>query len=109
MGKAYGYSDAAAAAAPGRVTEILQLLAAELQAQKSRGSRYFIADTLSALDLIWASFSNTVRPLPQDVNPMDPGMRQVYAGMGESLGPAEILFEHRDFIYREHLTLPLDF
>ncbi len=109
MGKAYGYSEAAAAAAPARVTEILTLLADELQAQKSRDSRYFIGDSLSALDLIWASFSNTVRPLPQDVNPMDPGMRQVYAGMGESLGPAEILFEHRDFIYREHLTLPLDF
>jgi glutathione S-transferase len=109
MGKAYGYSDAAAAAAPARVAEILQLLADELQAQKSRGSGYFIGDSLSALDLVWASFSNTVRPLPQDVNPMEPGMRQVYAGMGDSLGPAETLFEHRDFIYRQHLTLPLDF
>ena len=55
------------------------------------------------------SFSNTLRPLPEDVNPMDAGMRKVYQRSGELLKPDQILFEHRDFIYAEHLSLPLDF
>jgi glutathione S-transferase len=109
MGKAYGYSEQAAAAAPALVAQVLTLLAGELEAQQTRGSRYYLGDSLTALDLVWASFSNTLRPLPEEVNPMDPGIRKVYSSMGEFAKPPDILFEHRDFIYRNHLTLPLDF
>jgi len=59
--------------------------------------------------LIWASFSNTFRPLPEEVNPMNAGMRKVYQGMGDAFSPPEILFTQRDFIYAKHLGLPLDF
>jgi glutathione S-transferase len=109
MGKAYGFSQAAAAAAPQRIGEILVLLADQLEQQKAAGTRYFIGTSLSALDLVWASFSNTLRPLPEDVNPMDEGMRKVYQRIGDVADPAEILFEHRDYIYQNYLTLPLDF
>ena len=109
MAKAYGYSPEAAQAAPQRIQQIFDTLEAQLVAQKRAGSRYFIGTQLSALDLVWASFSNTVRPLPEEVNPMDRGMRKVYQGMGDYSKPPEILFEQRDFIYGEHLTLPLDF
>lgn len=109
MAKAYGYSDAAAATAPQRIAEILGLLASQLESQKSRKIPYFIGSSLSALDLIWASFSNTLRPLPEDVNPMDVGIRKAYQGMGELAQPPEVLFEHRDYIYQNYLELPLDF
>jgi glutathione S-transferase len=109
MGKAYGFSQKAIDCAPARIAEILGLLGDQLQAQQEKGSRYFIGVSLSALDLIWASFSNTLRPLPEEVNPMDPGMRQVYSRMGELAGSAEILFDHRDYIYDKYLHLPLDF
>ena len=109
MATAYGYSEGAAAAAPARIQQIFKVLEAQLDSQRAAGSHYFIGDQLSALDLVWASFSNTLRPLPDDVNPMDAGMRKVYQGMGDFSGPPDILFEQRDFIYREHIPLPLDF
>lgn len=109
MGKAYGYSEEAAAQAGARIAQVLEALATQLEAQKAAGSKYFIGNALTALDLVWASFSNTLRPLPQDVNPMDPGMRAMYEGMGSSLNPPEILFEHRGYIYDKYITLPLDF
>lgn len=110
MAKAYGYSEQAAAKASGRMTDILQLLARQLESQAEKyESRYFIGSTLTALDLIWASFSNTLRPLPDDVNPMSKRMRLTYKSMGDSVDLPEILFKHRDFIYKEHIQLPLDF
>jgi glutathione S-transferase len=109
MGKAYGFSEQAVAAAPQRIAEILGVLEGQLETQKEQGSRYFIGNSLTALDLIWASFSNTLRPLPEEVNPMDSGMRRVYSGTGDAANPPEILFEHRDYIYDKYIDLPLDF
>ena len=109
MATAYGFSEQSAAAAPARIQQIFAVLEEQLNRQRSAGSQYFIGDQLSALDLVWASFSNTLRPLPDELNPMDAGMRKVYQGMGDFSAPPEILFEHRDFIYREHISLPLDF
>jgi len=109
MASAYGYSDSAAAAAPRRVSQILGILERQLQQQEARGSQYFIGFGLTALDLIWASFSNTFRPLPEEVNPMDAGIRKVYQGMGDAFKPPDILFIQRDFIYEKHIGLPLDF
>lgn len=109
MANAYGYSEAAASTAAARIEDIFQTLKKQLEAQKALGSPYFIGSELTALDLIWASFSNTLRPLPEDVNPMNTGMRKVYQRMGDSSNPPEILFEHRDYIYQQHIGLPLDF
>ncbi len=109
MTNAYGYSTATVARAMPRIIQIFDLLQQQLKSQKSQGHRYFIGSKLTALDLIWASFSNTLRPLPEDVNPMNRGMRKAYQGMGDVLNPPEILFEHRDNIYGKHIPLPLDF
>jgi glutathione S-transferase len=108
MAKAYGYSPQAAAGATARMTEVVQALAAQLEAQRAT-SPYFIGNSLTALDLIWASFSNTLRPLPEQVNPMNKHIRKTYERMGDAIELPQILFEHRDFIYAQHLTLPLDF
>jgi glutathione S-transferase len=109
MANAYGFSEEAAASAGVRIGQILARLTKQLDQQKTNNSPYFLGKKLSALDLIWASFSNSMRPLSEDVNPMDAGMRKVYQHMGDALQPSEILFTHRDFIYQEHISLPLDF
>ncbi len=106
---AYGYSEETAAKASARMAQNLGALVTQLEDQKAKGSKYFIGDALTALDLIWASFSNPVRPLPEDVNPMPENMRGGWQRMGERLKAPEILFEHRDYIYDKYLTLPLDF
>lgn len=107
----YGWSEEAAARAPGRCAEVLTLLAARLHAQAGRGSRYLVGDALSVADLTWATFAVLVRPLPPDVCPMPAPTRAMYEAthpaIEAALDPA--LLAHRDFVYAQHLSLPLDF
>jgi hypothetical protein len=51
FGGKYLYSEEGAAAAPARIASILKFLAERLERQKARGSRFFIGDRLSALDI----------------------------------------------------------
>jgi glutathione S-transferase len=101
----YGYSRAAADAAPARVAEILQHLSRRL----AIGKGYLVGDRLSAADIYWAAMAALVAPLPADVCPMPEMIRSAYANPGPvvaaALDPA--LLEHRDRIYREHMEFPL--
>ncbi|MEE4147089.1 MAG: hypothetical protein V2I26_19955 [Halieaceae bacterium] len=114
MFRDYRYSaDAAAAAAP-KMIAILQRLEQQLDRQAALGSAYFIGAQLSALDLYWACFSQTLDPLPPDVNPMPSRVRAAWQGVaavlareGYSVKPS--LLRHRDMIFRDHIGLPLDF
>lgn len=107
----YGFSEATASKAPGLCVEILTKLVAQLKSQHQMGSRYFIGEQLTALDIYWANFAGMLRPLPAEVNPMPEMMRQTYESVPAQVMAAadEVLFQHRDFIYAEHLILPLDY
>jgi glutathione S-transferase len=111
FGGKYLYSEAAAAAAPVRVASILKFLDAHLAQQKARGSKYFIGDKLSALDIYWATFSAIIRPLPPEQCPMASNFRDFYTSRDTAVVAAmsPALVEHRDFIYREYLELPVVF
>ena len=102
---------ATAEAAPVRIAGILRALTARLEAQRKRGSRFFIGDTLCALDIYWATFAAMNNPLPDELCPMAPGFRSVYTNTDPTIksATAPILLEHRDFIYHNFLELPLDF
>lgn len=107
----YGFDAEGAKRAPARVGGILALLSAQLMQQHSAGSRFFIGNSLSALDIYWATFATLIQPLPQELCPMAPGLRRAQTLTDpealEGLNP--ILLEHRDFIYHEYLQLPMDF
>jgi hypothetical protein len=50
-----------------------------------------------------------IEPLPEEQCPMPAGLRGLYTATGpvrDALDPA--LLAHRDFIYREHIGLPVD-
>jgi glutathione S-transferase len=109
MAAKYGYDGDAAEAATGRVVAILGMLAAQLERQRAAGRRFLIGERLSALDIYWATFATMLAPPPDDLCPMQPGMRQLYTAQGavrDAIAPA--LLAHRDRIYREHLELPVD-
>jgi glutathione S-transferase len=107
----YGYDDAAAEAAPARIAGILRALTARLEQQRKHNSRFFIGDALSALDIYWATFAAMNDPLPDDLCPLPPPFRRIYTNTDPTIrsATASILLEHRDFIYRNFLELPLDF
>lgn len=111
MADDYGYSDAAGEVAPEKSAAILRLLATQLHEQKARGSQYFIGDGLTALDIYWACFCALAQPLPDEQCAMPEYLRTMYATEDQTVNSAldPILTAHRDRIYAEHLTLPLDF
>jgi glutathione S-transferase len=105
----YGYSRAAADAAPARVAEILALLARRLATQRAAGRRYLVGDRLSAVDIHWAAMAALVAPLPPEVCAMPDPLRKVYSEIGSALAGAldPALLAHRDHIYREHMEFPV--
>ena len=109
LGKKYGYTPEAGAAAGSRVVERLGSLAAQLSAQRAAGKRYLVGDSLTAADIYSAAFMAMFRPLPSAQCAMESSTRAAFetcdAATLAALDP--ILLEHRDAIYREHLELPL--
>jgi glutathione S-transferase len=107
----YLYTPESAAQAPARCAEILGFLADRLEAQRARGSRFFIGDRLTALDIYWATFATLIEPLPHAINPMAEGLRRLYTNTDPVIKAAvrPILMEHREMMYRDYLRTPLDF
>ena len=97
------------AAAGRRLVELLGMLVARLKAHREAGSRYYVGDSLTAVDVYAAAFMALFRPLPEAQCAMDAVTRKVFetfdAQTRAALDP--VLFEHRDRIYAEHLELPL--
>ena len=110
MGK-YGWSDEAHAGAGAKLADILGELDRVLAEQSALGSAFFVGDTVTAVDLYWASFSGMLKPLPPEQNPMPDFLRSTYEAVDASLAAAftPALEAHRDRIYEQYITLPLDF
>lgn len=111
MAAKYGYRTEAVAASRERCKDILRALGSRLRQQASVGSRYFIGSDLTALDVYWAVFAEMISPLPAQDCPMPEPMREAYILRDpDVLGAVDpILMEHRDWIYRQHLRLPMEF
>ncbi|MGH0028266.1 MAG: hypothetical protein ACQGVC_00620 [Myxococcota bacterium] len=106
MFRQYGYSAAAAAAAPQRVAGILRLLSEQLAAQRAKGHAYLMGERLSALDVYWAAMAALGFPLPHEQCPMSRPMRDAYTTAPPEVDPA--LLALRDRVYEKHLGLPVD-
>lgn len=111
FGRKYLFSEDAAAAAPARIASILRFLSEHLDRQRARGSKFLIGDRLTALDIYWAAFAVLLRPLPPELCPMASSFREMYTEENPVVvgAIAPSLIEHRDFIYREYLELPVVF
>jgi glutathione S-transferase len=109
LGKKYGYSPEAGAAAGPRVADLLGMLVARLKAQRHAGSRYYVGNSLTAADVYSATFAALFNPLPPEQCRMDASTRAAFSARDTLIDAslAAILFEHRDMMYREYLELPL--
>ena len=111
LGGKYGFSEEALQTAKPRTIEILETLSKRLLDRRENGSRYFVSDSLTALDIYWACFAALLQPMPEELCPMSAMLRPGYTVTDpEILAAADpILLEHRDAIYEQHLELPLRF
>ena len=93
------------------MAEVLRFLGARLAQQHAKGSKFFIGSQLSALDIYWAAFAALIQPLPPELCPMATPFRAFYTEKNPAVTAAvsPALLEHRDFIYREYLELPIVF
>ena len=109
LAKKYGYSPAAGVAARARVAELLAMLVTRLKAQQQAGSRYYIGDSLTALDVYSATFAAMFDPLPPEHCKMDASTRAAFSARDAEIEAAldPIFLAHRDMMYAQHLELPL--
>lgn len=107
----YLYTPERGVAAKARAIDVLKQLAAQLAAQQQRGRRYLVGERLSALDIYFATFYALIDPLPPEVCPMASSYRPSYVNHDVDIAAAvtPALATHRDFVYREHLVLPIVF
>lgn len=108
MSDKYGHGgDAAHARA--RLSSILHMLSRHLLARRAAGELYYLRDRLTALDIYSATFMAMVRPLPLELCPIDLALHASYTATDPAILDAadDILFEHRDFVYRRYLELPM--
>lgn len=109
LGDKYGYRAEDAGGYDQRVAELLRMLAGILKAQRGRGSRFYLGDALTAVDVYSATFMALFKPLPPELCPMNealrPGFESVEGETAKALDP--ILIEHRDFVYESFLELPM--
>ena len=111
LGAKYLYTPAVGVAAKARMIELLLKLDDELTRNRALGSRYFLGANLSALDIYSACFYALLEPLPPELCPMASSYRPAYRNADPDIEQAmgSALKAHRDFIYREHLRLPIVF
>jgi glutathione S-transferase len=109
LAKKYGHSAETGSAAGARVVALLGMLAARLKAQKTAGSRYYIGNVLTAVDVYSATFMALFAPLPHEQCAMDASSRAAFETLDAATAAAldPMLLEHRDMMYRERLVLPL--
>jgi hypothetical protein len=110
MGSKYGYNEGDAKAAGERTAESLKALAVLLKSQYARGAKYFIGDSLSALDIYWTAFANLLDPLPKERCPMPEDRRPAFTVKDPIIKAAmdPLLLEHRDRIFQAHFRNPME-
>jgi hypothetical protein len=85
------------------------MLAARLKAQRAAGSRFYVGNAVSMVDIYSATFMALLSPLPAAQCAMDAGSRAAMETLDAATEAAldPMLLEHRDMMYRERLVLPL--
>lgn len=107
LGRKYGYSEGASAAAPRKIAEVIALLDKRLAAQAERGSPYLVGDALTAADVYWATLGMCVLPPPPEVMPVtrqNQGMLKFFAANAKVPEVAGVLTERLGEHQRHILT-----
>lgn len=109
LSKKYGHDEAQVPAAQARIHEVLGSLAQRIKEQRKQDSPYLYGPQVSAADIYCAASMAVFAPLDESKCPMDPMIRSTFEERDPQTAQAldPILLEHRDFIYTQHLELPV--
>ena len=113
LAQKYGYSEEASSSAPKKIAEVITLIDRRLEAQEKQGSRYLVGDTLTAVDIYWATMSMTILPVPLEIMPktkQNQGMLMFFAANSEIPEIANALTErikdHQRYILTTYCETP---
>jgi len=109
LGRKYGYRPETGVAATPRVAALLAMLGARLKAQHEMGSRYYVGNSFTAVDVYSAAFMALFDPLPHEHCEMAANIRAAFETRDAQTEAAldAILLRHRDMMYTQYLELPL--
>jgi glutathione S-transferase len=104
LAQRYGFNPVHARVAKTRVIDILTMLS-----QRIEGRRYLLGNSLTALDIYWATFANLILPLPEAELPAAPAMRAAYTCKDDDIlaATSNELRALQRRIYETHLELPV--
>ncbi|HXU02457.1 MAG TPA: glutathione S-transferase C-terminal domain-containing protein [Polyangia bacterium] len=105
LGARYGYDPSRIDSARDRIQSTLRMLAQRL----ADGRRYLVGGALSAADICLATALGVLAPLSHAECPMLPDFRRTYETWAPEIAGAVApsLIAHRDYVYRQHLLLPV--
>ena len=113
LARKYGYSEEASAAATEKMAEVIALIVRRLAAQEKRGSRYLVGESLSAVDVYWATMSMSfVVPGPEimPITRQNKGMLKHFASNSQIPEIAEVMTPdiaaHQEFILTSFCETP---
>ena len=113
LGRKYGYSEEASSTAPAKIAEVIGLIDGRLEAQEKLGSRYLVGDSLTAVDIYWATLSMSALPVPPEIMPktqQNQGMLMWFEGNSKMPEIAEALTQrvedHQRYILTTYCETP---
>ena len=113
LGRKYGYTDEASTAAPRKIAEVISLIDQRLATQTQRGSKYLVANELTAVDIYWATLSMSVLPPPPEIMPLtrqNQGMLKFFEANSRIPEIAAALTkrieDHQRFVLMTHCECP---
>lgn len=110
FGAKYGYNERDGEHAAQRSISFLNYLTNILTSQNEKGSDYLIGDSLTAVDIYWAAFSNLAKIQSPEECPLDPAIRPMFERVAPEVSAAvdPILIEHRDRIMHGYFKIPME-
>ena len=113
LARKYGYSEEASAAATEKMAEVIALIVRRLAVQEKRGSRYLVGESLSAVDVYWATMSMSfVVPGPEimPITRQNKGMLKHFGNNSQIPEIAEVMTPdiaaHQEFILTSFCEIP---
>ena len=113
LARKYGYTEEASAVASGKMAAVIDLITRRLAAQEQHGSRYLVGNSISAVDLYWATLSMSILPPPPEIMPVtrqNKGMLKYFEKNSQipeiSDALTKSIKDHQQFILTTYCEIP---